>query len=90
MSVRLSPDKLILDSRKVPESSWRSKVIYFRAWAAHKNFAVPVNPKSHDDASFVGRVVSHVKSDNHDTALATIRTEVVTNAVVDKVRSLDK
>ena len=31
-----------------------------------------------------------MRCDGNDTALATIRTEVVTNVVVDKVRSLDE
>ena len=38
--------KCITRFLKVPEGSWRSKVIYILVWAAHKNFAVLVNYNS--------------------------------------------
>ena len=50
---------------------------------------VTFNPNIHDDSIFLGRVVSPIKSYNHNMALAILLTKEDTNGLVNKVRIFD-
>ena len=50
---------------------------------------VTFNPNIHNDSIFLGRVVSPIKSYNHNMALAVLLMKEDTNCLVNKVRNFN-